>query len=136
LTRNQRVGAYGICRDAAGRVLLVRASVRSNVPGRWFLPGGGVEHGEEPLDSLRRELFEETGLVLGGATLRGVLTDTLTRPGGVPLHAIRLVYDVDHWEGEVRPEADGSSDEATWFARGAVPERAMPYVVQALTQFA
>jgi ADP-ribose pyrophosphatase YjhB (NUDIX family) len=135
LTANQRVGAYGICRDAAGRFLLVRASARSTVPGRWFLPGGGVEHGEEPLDSLGRELFEETGLVLHAATLRGVLTDTLTRPGGEPVHAIRLVYAVERWEGEVRPEADGSSDEATWFAPDAVPRLAMPYVVEALERF-
>ncbi len=136
LTPNQRVGAYGICRDAAGRFLLVRASPRSTVPGRWFLPGGGVEHGEEPLDSLRRELFEETGLVLGEATLHGVLTDILSAPGGAAVHAIRLVYSVERWEGEVRPEVDGSSDEAAWFAPGAVPEGAMPYVVEALDRFA
>lgn len=136
VSRRRRVGAYGICRDADGQVLLVRASVRTAVPGRWFLPGGGVEPGEEPLEALRRELCEETGLVLVAATRRGLLSDTFVRPDDVEVRSLRHVYDVTEWKGEVRPETDGSSDEAAWFALDSVPEGAMPYVVEALARFA
>jgi 8-oxo-dGTP diphosphatase len=50
-----------IARD--GHVLLGR---RANEPGlgRWDLPGGFLQEGEDPVDALRREVREETGLEL------------------------------------------------------------------------
>lgn len=49
--------------DKSGRLLLVQ---RANEPGRglWSLPGGRVEAGEDDAAALRRELAEETGLVV------------------------------------------------------------------------
>jgi 8-oxo-dGTP diphosphatase len=115
--RQQRVSAYGILRDGSDRLLLVRAAPYLTVAGRWFLPGGGVEHGEAPLDALRREVAEESGLVVGDATLAGVLSDTWPIPDGTLLHTVRLIYRVERWEGTLRSEAQGSSDLAQWFRR-------------------
>jgi 8-oxo-dGTP diphosphatase len=44
-----------------GKVLLARRAVEPR-RGYWDVPGGFLEEGEEPLDGLRRELREETGL--------------------------------------------------------------------------
>jgi len=44
-----------------GRILLGRRAYDPGL-GRWDLPGGFLEEGEHPLDGLRRELLEETGL--------------------------------------------------------------------------
>jgi 8-oxo-dGTP pyrophosphatase MutT (NUDIX family) len=49
-------GAYGIVRDADGRVLVVQAET-----GRCYLPGGRIEAGEEPAEALVREIIEECG---------------------------------------------------------------------------
>jgi ADP-ribose pyrophosphatase YjhB (NUDIX family) len=56
-------GAEAVCFDAEGRVLLGR---RANDPGKglWDLPGGFLHEDELPVDALRREVREETGLEL------------------------------------------------------------------------
>jgi 8-oxo-dGTP diphosphatase len=60
----------GLTYDAEGRLLLVR---RANDPGRgrWSLPGGRVEPGEDDAAALVREMAEETGLVVEPGELVG-----------------------------------------------------------------
>ena len=53
--------ASAVLVDDAGRVLLARRAIDPE-RGKWDLPGGFLEVGEHPLDGLRRELREETGL--------------------------------------------------------------------------
>ncbi|MGB4967065.1 MAG: NUDIX hydrolase [Candidatus Saccharimonadales bacterium] len=52
-----RVSVKGIVVDQDGRVLLSKES-----DGSWEMLGGGLEHGEDAKDGLRREILEETGL--------------------------------------------------------------------------
>ena len=113
--QRQRIAAYGIVRDAEGRLLLARASSSLTIGGRWFLPGGGVQHGEAPVDSLRREIEEESGLSVTVGPLLDVLSDVRTLPDGFSLHTIRLIYRVDDWVGTLRPETDGTTDAVGWF---------------------
>lgn len=56
--------------DADGRLLLIK---RGNEPGRgrWSLPGGRVEPGEDDATALVREMAEETGLVVRPGSLVG-----------------------------------------------------------------
>jgi 8-oxo-dGTP pyrophosphatase MutT (NUDIX family) len=57
--------------DARGRVLLQERDEHAPVaPDQWGLVGGHVEPGEGWADAMRRELAEETGLVLPDGTLR------------------------------------------------------------------
>jgi 8-oxo-dGTP diphosphatase len=131
----QRVAVYGILEDPARGVLLVRAASFLTVAGQWFLPGGGLEHGEEPTAGLRREFAEETGLDVEVGTLRGVLSDVYTLPGGAELHTVRIIYAIGSHAGELRDEVGGSSDSARWVPLEealALPLR--PYVRQALTE--
>lgn len=137
LRRRQRLGVYGIARDDQGRVLLVRAASYLTVAGMWFLPGGGVEHGETPAEALRREVHEETGLRPGKVTLLGVLSDTWPIPGGVLLHTVRLIYQLEEWSGTLTHEASGSSDQASWFSPAELGSvRLVRYVREALDRYA
>lgn len=54
-----RVSVKGLARDDRGRVMLLLQD-----DGFWELPGGGLEHDEDPRDCLRREIKEEMGLVV------------------------------------------------------------------------
>jgi NAD+ diphosphatase len=55
--------AEAVCFDADGRVLLGRRAIDPGA-GLWDLPGGFLDEHEQPLDGLRREVLEETGLEL------------------------------------------------------------------------
>jgi len=134
--RRQRVAVYGIATDPGGHVLVVRAARSLTVRGRWFLPGGGIEHGEAPTGALRREVAEETGLAVLGETLLGVLADRTTLPDGTDLHTVRIIYRIEGWEGSLRAETSGSSEAVRWVPAAALATLpVVPYVTEALSRF-
>jgi ADP-ribose pyrophosphatase YjhB (NUDIX family) len=111
--RRRRIAAYGVCRDEAGRVLLVRESARSTRPGTWTLPGGGVGHGEHPADAVTREVTEETGLRVRVGRPRDVAAELVAGPSFLE-HTDGVVYDLSVTGGTLRPEAGDSTDLARW----------------------
>jgi 8-oxo-dGTP diphosphatase len=136
VARQQRVAVYGICEDGAGQVLLVRAAPYLTVAGQWFLPGGGLDHGEDPVDGLRREFLEETGLAITPGPLLGIISDVFTLPdaASTSLHSLRIIYGVEAYSGDLRDEVGGSTDIARWVLLDealGLPLR--PYVREALT---
>jgi 8-oxo-dGTP diphosphatase len=133
-TRRQRIAAYGVCRDDEGRILLARASSSLTLQGRWFLPGGGVDHGESPEESLVREIEEESGLAVELGTFLDVLSDVRTLHDGTSLHTIRLVYRVDSWRGELRPERNGTTDAVAWFSQEEVQQLPLALYVQTVVE--
>lgn len=56
-----RLAAYAVSIED-GRVLLARHMPPTG-ESNWTLPGGRVEHGEDPFDAVIREVAEETGCV-------------------------------------------------------------------------
>jgi 8-oxo-dGTP diphosphatase len=110
----QRIAAYGLCVDDQGRLLLARAAPWLVLKGRWFLPGGGVDHGEHPTDALRREFQEESGLTVELGPLLDVLSDVRNLPEEMSLHTVRLIYRVASWHGTLRAETEGTTDAIQW----------------------
>ncbi|MEO9324544.1 NUDIX domain-containing protein [Nocardioides sp. C4-1] len=130
----QRVAAYAvIVRD--GQILLSRLAPRVSRSELWTLPGGGLDHGEDPRDAVVREVHEETGLdVTIAPTARTFslhLPDTWRRGRRVDAHSLRIVYDgwvpVDSPEPHV-VEVDGSTIEAAWRPVADVLDGTVPVV--------
>ena len=72
LPKRQRVAAYAvILRD--GEILLSRLAESVTPDELWTLPGGGLDHGEDPRDAVVREIREETGLAIRQVSRRGEL---------------------------------------------------------------
>ena len=105
----RRIGAYGVCGDGDGRVLLVRGSPAAALPGVWQFPGGGIDHGEHPADAVVREFAEETGLTVAVTGLRAAVADVLWGE-----HTDRVIYDVAVHGGTLRDEPEGTTDLAAW----------------------
>ena len=111
-----------IVRD--GRVLMVHERSRRSGGGEWWtLPGGGLEPGETPEEAVRREVFEETGLVVRELTPFAVYTRTPDAGPDMYGHTyqhITLTARIDVYEGELLLATDETTD-AGWFAADALP---------------
>lgn len=71
---NQRIAVRAIVRQDNKTLLLRRASGRQSILGKYELPGGEIEYGEQPEDSLMRYLSDGVGLTVQTAQLFDVLT--------------------------------------------------------------
>lgn len=56
--------AIGIVRDQASRIYIQQRDTDAMLGGLWEFPGGKVEEGETPAEACRREVQEETGMVV------------------------------------------------------------------------
>jgi 8-oxo-dGTP pyrophosphatase MutT (NUDIX family) len=122
--KRQRVAAYALILRGGGsdEVLLTRLAPHIRFDG-WALPGGGIDHGEDPRDALRREVYEETGLRALPGRILDVYSSHFTgaRPDGLveDYHGIGMIF-----EAELEPasvdvvphvvEVGGSTDLAAW----------------------
>ena len=106
------VGVGGLIhRD--GAILLIRRKFEPN-KGRWSLPGGLLEIGEDPEEAAKREVMEELGLAVEVECLFQVANEVIRDDAGaVRYHFILIDYLMD-------PKGDlitlnEESDEYRWF---------------------
>jgi ADP-ribose pyrophosphatase YjhB (NUDIX family) len=137
LPQRLRISAYAVClRQGTGhdrgqepgqeQVLLARWVPPDDGTRLWTMPGGGLDHGEDPVDGVIREVWEETGYQVEVERLIGI--DSVHRRAvlgsgtQVDFHALRIVYTARVVGGQLRHEVDGSTDRAEWFGLETVSE--------------
>ena len=84
--------------DADGRVLLAQRPEGKSMAGLWEFPGGKIETGETPEQSLIRELEEELGIVVKEACLAPLTFASHSYPD---FHLLMPLYVCRRWDGMV-----------------------------------
>ena len=84
--------------DADGRVLIAERPAGRTMAGLWEFPGGKVEQGERPEETLIRELEEELGIVVKEACLAPLTFASHSYP---EFHLLMPLYVCRRWEGTV-----------------------------------
>jgi 8-oxo-dGTP diphosphatase len=109
--------AVGLLIQDGSRLLLVK---RDNDPerGKWSIPAGFVDGGEDPARAAAREALEETGLQV---RVTGLL-DVVARSRAAEGADILIVYLAEIVGGQLLPGDDAA--EASYFALDALPELA------------
>lgn len=131
-----RAGAYALIVQDGSVLLSAWRSPSEDV--YWTLPGGGIELGETPEEACVREVFEETGhdcrlTELLGVTTGHILAARRIRGEGVDLLTLQVHYRAEITGGTLRPETDGSSHDARWFALDELDTvRTSPWLTRSL----
>lgn len=113
MDRTERVELTTLCLVSRGEQLLLQNRVKGDWRG-YALPGGHVEPGESIVDSVLREMYEETGLFLHKVRLCGVKQFPIE--GG---RYVVFLFRSDDFEGELHSSEEGKVE---WVARSALAE--------------
>jgi len=101
-------GCIAFIKNPKGRILMQQ---RKFPYGKWGLPGGLMELGESTEETVKREVFEETGLTLGKLSLFGVYSGKnylCIAQNGDEFYVVTTVYVTNEYIGEVSVNNDES----------------------------
>lgn len=106
--------------DADGRVLLAERPAGKPMAGLWEFPGGKVEAGELPEQTLIRELNEELGITVSEPCLAPLTFASHAYPD---FHLLMPLYVCRRWEGLVSPR---EGQRLTWVRPNRLRDYQMP----------
>ena len=90
--------AAAVIRDGGGQILIARRADSQHQGGLWEFPGGKIESGERPEETLIRELREELGITVSENCLAPL---TFASHSYKEFHLLMPLYVCRRWEGTV-----------------------------------
>ncbi|MDG5787149.1 NUDIX hydrolase [Evansella sp. AB-P1] len=115
------VGAVAIIVDKVGDILLEE---RKYPVGAWGLPGGIMELGESTEDTVKREVYEETGLTINELNLLNVYSGPqyfTVAENGDEFYSVTIAYYSDNVEGVISVN-ESESISFSYFKRNELPK--------------
>lgn len=108
MVQTKHIGCYGFLIKDEKIVLIKKA--RGAFTGLLDLPGGGMEHGENPKETVKREIKEEAGVDIIDAKLIDVFSNRVSWLDGdeiEDLHHIGILYEIIYDEQNIKTDPDG-----------------------------
>ena len=112
----------------SGKLLLVKRNIEPG-KGKWALPSGFINYGEEPLKALKREMKEELGIDIQEAAL---FTAKIGKAHKDKL-VLGLFYLVNSHRGRIR--LSGENSDANWFTLSSLTKIAFRDNLQAIREY-
>jgi 8-oxo-dGTP pyrophosphatase MutT (NUDIX family) len=103
----------------------------------WGLPAGVVDVGDSALDTLRREVAEETGLTVVRAEPFGIYTHpkySVTYPNGDEVQTFTLAFVVREWSGELAVDGEEALA-ARFFSLDRLPHPLYPIHIETIEDY-
>jgi 8-oxo-dGTP diphosphatase len=124
MAEDRKIGVgFGVMMLRSGKVLLgkrhddpEKASSLLNGAGKWTMPGGKLHFGESFEEGARREVMEETGIMLKKADVLCVNNDTVEAA-----HFVTIGLISEDFEGEAKAMEPDEITEWKWFQLDALP---------------
>lgn len=116
-------GVGAIIYNKEGKILLQKRSDS----GQWGNPGGAMELGETVLETLKREIKEETSLEIENPEFFAIYSgenEHAIYPNGDEVYYTNVIYKVEDYTGDL--QKDEESEELRFFSLDEVPDDITP----------
>lgn len=138
MQKNYHLGIYAVIENDE-RILLVKKS-RGPYKGMWDLPGGRPVHGETILQTLQREVKEETGVELLDAVLHtnhAFVVEYTDGEEGISLHHTCLIYKAIKYDSVHFQEGINEEDVAgcAWIEKSQLAHLSLSRVAKYISNF-
>lgn len=115
MQKKRHIPVTAVIFNDEGKVLLTKRFNPKNkfVHGKWQLPGGGIEYGEHPRETVMREIQEETKLTIKLLTKHPIVYSHVY---GDNTHIVMLAYPAKYISGKLDIKGDTQATDGKWFA--------------------
>lgn len=112
--KKKHLAAVAVIFDQKGQVLLVKRNEprATHAHGKWSFPGGGIEFGEHPRETVVREVREEIGLEIQLLSDEPFIWSHLFDKEQV--HAVLFTFPAVYTSGIINISGDRETADARW----------------------